>query len=283
MDEADGDDMHTIPFYVCSEMCQKSVWKAHKIDAHNDIERNKLSNQMLDDPISDKGSYIRHMLRIVKSNDGRSLNSKAEQDMLDKLFSDPNTPEEMKQELLNSVQDQVVVLQSANDEVCTMLAKHLSTNTHVKGFHAYDCGLGDRTAIALADMLLTNTTITSLIFQANKFTDVGVKAIAESLKVNTTLECLSISANEFSDQGAQAILHAIRDYNCTLTECRLKRDMLGTIAPGLTGDQIIRTETDNEITTLCQQNKHAAGTATQYRREHVEANKRRVQIRDQQH
>ena len=82
---------------------------------------------------------------------------------------------------------------------------------------------------------------------------------------------LSVSAHDFSELGAQAILHAIRDYNCTLTECRLTKDMLGDVTPGLimSGDRMIRSETENEIVTLCHQNK----ASRRRRREHVEANK----------
>ncbi|KJE90737.1 TKL/IRAK protein kinase [Capsaspora owczarzaki ATCC 30864] len=86
--------------------------------------------------------------------------------------------------------------------------------------------LGDEEALAIAEALKVNTTLTSLILDCNQIGDVGAQAIAEALKVNTTLTWVTIWQNHIGDAGAQAIAEALK-VNTTLTWLSLDTNAIG--------------------------------------------------------
>ncbi|XP_030786528.1 tropomodulin-2 isoform X2 [Rhinopithecus roxellana] len=71
-------------------------------------------------------------------------------------------------------------------------AKALETNTHVKKFSLAATRSNDPVAIAFADMLKVNKTLTSLNIESNFITGTGILALVEALKENDTLTEIKI-------------------------------------------------------------------------------------------
>lgn len=78
----------------------------------------------------------------------------------------------------------------------------------------------DHGAIAIADALWSNTTLTRLNLMCNKITNRGARALAKALMHNKTLTHLSLGGNCISDEGAKAIAEALRS-NTTLVSLNL--------------------------------------------------------------
>lgn len=71
-------------------------------------------------------------------------------------------------------------------------AKALETNTHVKKFSLAATRSNDPVAIAFADMLKVNKTLTSLNVESNFITGTGILALVEALKENDTVTEIKI-------------------------------------------------------------------------------------------
>ncbi|XP_039324969.1 tropomodulin-2 isoform X3 [Saimiri boliviensis] len=71
-------------------------------------------------------------------------------------------------------------------------AKALETNTNVKKFSLAATRSNDPVAIAFADMLKVNKTLTSLNIESNFITGTGILALVEALKENDTLTEIKI-------------------------------------------------------------------------------------------
>lgn len=71
-------------------------------------------------------------------------------------------------------------------------AKALETNTHVKKFSLAASRSNDPVAIAFADMLKVNKTLTSLNIESNFITGAGILALVDALKGNETLTEIKI-------------------------------------------------------------------------------------------
>ena len=75
--------------------------------------------------------------------------------------------------------------------------------------------ISDAGAVALAQALHHNTTMTVLKLSENSIGDVGAVALAQALHHNSTLKMLYLSKNSISDAGAVALAHALH-HNSTL-------------------------------------------------------------------
>ena len=64
---------------------------------------------------------------------------------------------------------------------------------------------GDDEARAIADALLRNTLITSIILEDNEIGDDGVEAIAKAMMVNSFVKKISFLGNYIKNRGAKAI------------------------------------------------------------------------------
>ena len=89
-----------------------------------------------------------------------------------------------------------------------------------------DCGLQERGAQAIADVLRVNTTLTNLNLGSNSLGEDGGQAIAAVLRVNTTLTEFDLSGNGVGEGAGQAIADVLR-VNTTLTELDLRGISLG--------------------------------------------------------
>lgn len=57
--------------------------------------------------------------------------------------------------------------------------------------------IGDKGATAIGNMLMSNSTLTTIYVEGNQIGDKGATAIAEGLKKNSTLQDLVINSKEF--------------------------------------------------------------------------------------
>ena len=71
-------------------------------------------------------------------------------------------------------------------------------NTTLKTLLLYNNDLGERSGVALADLLNTNTTLTTLDIGFNHLGPTGGEALANALNTNTTLMSLSLKDNHLS-------------------------------------------------------------------------------------
>ncbi|MDA9573926.1 hypothetical protein N9R48_03280, partial [Rickettsiales bacterium] len=81
-------------------------------------------------------------------------------------------------------------------------------------------------AIALAEALKRNKTVTKLGLELNMLVVEGAKAIADALKRNTTVTKLDLGYNQIGDKGAKAIAGAL-ERNTTVTELDLIFNQIG--------------------------------------------------------
>ena len=81
--------------------------------------------------------------------------------------------------------------------------------------------LDDTDAQALAEALITNTTVTCLYLYNNQIGDEGAKALAEALHENKTLTDLYLGFNLIGNEGAEALAKML-ETNTTLTTLNLE-------------------------------------------------------------
>jgi hypothetical protein len=80
--------------------------------------------------------------------------------------------------------------------------------------------------LALAEVLNTNTELTSLSLRHNSISDNGVRALADALKINTALTVLLLGFNSIGNEGARALAGAL-EVNSALTLLDLDSNAIG--------------------------------------------------------
>ncbi|MES2677198.1 MAG: hypothetical protein V4612_02640 [Pseudomonadota bacterium] len=116
-------------------------------------------------------------------------------------------------------------LGSKTDEEIAPALELLATNTTLISLTATGrCDL--KTIKKIAEALETNTKLSSLSLDTNRFGDEGAMAIASLLTKNKALTNLDLSGNRIGVEGAKAIATALTK-NTTLTSLGLNNNMLG--------------------------------------------------------
>ena len=87
--------------------------------------------------------------------------------------------------------------------------------------------LGERGALAVAEVLKYNTTLTNLDMSRNSVGEKGALAMAEVLKHNKTLRKLNISYNSVGERGALAMAETLKQHNTTLTVLDMSGNSVG--------------------------------------------------------
>lgn len=108
------------------------------------------------------------------------------------------------------------------DEGLLPIAEALKTNHSLTSLYMdtnnySGCNFKDKSVIPLASALTMNKTLKTLLF-SGKITDASALALADSLKNNRTLTCLQIKNVLFNEQGFKVLADAL-EINTTLTEC----------------------------------------------------------------
>ncbi|XP_011270287.1 hypothetical protein CAOG_08676, partial [Capsaspora owczarzaki ATCC 30864] len=112
------------------------------------------------------------------------------------------------------------------DSEALAIAEALKANETMTELYLVQNNIGNAGARAMAEALKVNTTITTLFMGGNRIGQAGAQAIAEALQVNTTLTALGLGANEIGDAGAQAIAEALTE-NKTLRDLNLRDNQIG--------------------------------------------------------
>ncbi|KAF9280109.1 hypothetical protein BGZ68_007479 [Mortierella alpina] len=106
--------------------------------------------------------------------------------------------------------------------------------------------VGAKEIANIAEVLKTNSTLTSLDLRANSIGDNGAKALAEALKTNSTLTTLNLRYNSIGDSGGQALVEALMT-NSTLTTLDLAHNSIGDNGGQALGEAL---KTNSTLTTL---------------------------------
>ena len=110
-----------------------------------------------------------------------------------------------------------------DDEGVELIANFIRENpTRIEGLGLQDCKIGNRGAIALAEVLKENASLTTLMLDKNNIGLEGGIALAEALKMNSTLESLTLNGNESLDNTkiAAELGHGLKQ-NSTLEKLYL--------------------------------------------------------------
>ncbi|KAG0375255.1 hypothetical protein BGX24_009350 [Mortierella sp. AD032] len=105
-------------------------------------------------------------------------------------------------------------------------AEVLKTNSTLTTLNLQNNSIGDDGAKALAEALKINSTLTTLNLYSNSIGDDGAKALAEALKMNSALTTLNLYNNSIGDDGAKALAEALK-MNSTLTTLDLQNNKIG--------------------------------------------------------
>ncbi len=86
--------------------------------------------------------------------------------------------------------------------------------------------IGVNGAIALAEAIKINKSITSISLSNNNISDEGAIALAEAIKINKSITSISLSNNNISDEGAIALAEALKE-NHSITNVDLSQNQIG--------------------------------------------------------
>jgi Ran GTPase-activating protein (RanGAP) involved in mRNA processing and transport len=119
-----------------------------------------------------------------------------------------------------------IVCGEFGDSGIPALADILRSNTTLTTLKLENCKIDEEGAAALAEALKVNQTITTLGLTANWIRSGGAKALANSLLGNTTLTTLELGLNGIEYEGAAALADLLRG-NTALSELSISDNNLG--------------------------------------------------------
>ncbi|KAL0238607.1 hypothetical protein GEMRC1_013080 [Eukaryota sp. GEM-RC1] len=115
---------------------------------------------------------------------------------------------------------------SIGNEGAIALAEALKVNSTVTRINLEFNSIGNEGAIALAEALKVNSTVTRINLEYNSIGKEGAIALAEALKVNSTVTKFDLWRNSIGDEGAVALADALK-VNSTVTEINLPDNSIG--------------------------------------------------------
>ena len=113
-----------------------------------------------------------------------------------------------------------ITCKEISDAGALALAQALHHNSTLTDLYLSNNSISDAGAVALAEALHHNSTLTQLDLSNNSISDAGAVALAQALHHNSTLTQLYLSNNSISDAGAVALAEALH-HNSTLTQLYL--------------------------------------------------------------
>ena len=114
---------------------------------------------------------------------------------------------------------------SISDAGAVALAQALHHNSTLTQLNLSNNSISDAGAVALAQALHHNSTLTHLYLSNNSISDAGAVALAQALHHNSTLTHLYLFNNSISDAGAVALAQALH-HNSTLTHLYLSNNSI---------------------------------------------------------
>ena len=119
-----------------------------------------------------------------------------------------------------------LILTRSLQDGAVALAECLKYNASLTELHLRCNEIGADGAAALGECLKYNTSLTELDLSCNEIGDDGAAALAECLKYNTSLTELDLSSSEIGDDGAAALAECLK-YNKSLTTLDLSDNKIG--------------------------------------------------------
>ncbi|KJE95232.1 hypothetical protein CAOG_009893 [Capsaspora owczarzaki ATCC 30864] len=116
--------------------------------------------------------------------------------------------------------------EKVGDAEALAIAEALKVNTTVTRVELWQNQIGVAGASAIAETLKVNKAVTSIAVWDNQIGDAGASAIAETLKVNKTVTWITVWDNQIGDAGASAIAEALK-VNTTVTKVDLGENLIG--------------------------------------------------------
>jgi Ran GTPase-activating protein (RanGAP) involved in mRNA processing and transport len=110
-----------------------------------------------------------------------------------------------------------------------MSAKFIATMASLHGMKSVELDYADVTAenaLALAEALKVNTSVTDIDLDGNEIGDEGASALANALKVNTSLTFINLMSNQIGNEGAASIADALEG-NKSVTTIYLNENGIG--------------------------------------------------------
>ena len=99
------------------------------------------------------------------------------------------------------------------DEVAVALADALKENNSLTSINLERNHIGDEGAVALADVLKENSSLASLDLSLHNIGDKVAKALADALKANSSLASINLDSNHIGDEVAVALADALKENN----------------------------------------------------------------------
>ena len=87
---------------------------------------------------------------------------------------------------------------------CQQFENYLSTLTEIK-LYRYFMDHSDEAAMALANALKVNLTVTHIDLKWNQISDEGAMALADAPKVNSTVTYINLGDNQISDEATDLL------------------------------------------------------------------------------
>jgi Ran GTPase-activating protein (RanGAP) involved in mRNA processing and transport len=113
----------------------------------------------------------------------------------------------------------------------------LKFNCNLNHLDLSNCGLSDKTIVALSQTLHSNTSLRILTIINNSFGKAGGKAIVEMLKVNKSLTTLNLSDNDLKSEWLENFAHSMEQnhtlLNLELSSNKINRKGASFVAEGL--------------------------------------------------
>ncbi|XP_022808217.1 nucleotide-binding oligomerization domain-containing protein 2-like [Stylophora pistillata] len=121
---------------------------------------------------------------------------------------------------------QIKAMTGSRRAKASLIANILITNTSVTKLDLSCNEGGDDEAAVLAECLKENKSLTELCFSRNEIGYYGAAALAECLKENVSLAKLNLNHNNIGDVGAAALAECLKE-NASLTELYLEENKIG--------------------------------------------------------
>jgi hypothetical protein len=143
-------------------------------------------------------------------------------------FIETNMSMTLSETIASLHETQSVYLRNANldAEGAVALADALAENTSMTKLNLIGNKFGANGASALADALKVNTALTTIDLECNGIGDDGASALADALKVNASVTEIDLSCNGIDDEGASALADAVQ-VNTTVTCIDLNFSIIG--------------------------------------------------------
>ena len=217
-------------FYLSCQLIQKE--KSSNSIAADRKYRHELKEVLLFTFGMLAARYEETVVNLLKSI-ATQLNQEREKDLTTVLEcvseckkENKNVDEKLATALGASLQIETVTIiwGKIDKTLAVLLSNFLKTNTTVTSL-ILTRSLQDG-AVALAECLKYNASLTELHLRCNEIGADGAAALGECLKYNTSLTELDLSCNEIGDDGAAALAECLK-YNTSLTELDLSSSEIG--------------------------------------------------------